>query len=41
VTVIEWPESISPLLPPDTRHWRLEIASLTERTIHKKEAPHA
>ncbi len=35
VTVIEWPETISALLPPDTRHWRLEIASMTERTIHK------
>ena len=35
VTVIEWPEAISSLLPADTRHWRIEIASLTERTIHK------
>ena len=35
ITVIEWPEKIAALLPPDTRRWRLEIASLTERTIHK------
>ena len=35
VTVIEWPESIRKLLPPHTRHWRLEMASLTERTIHQ------
>ena len=35
VTIIEWPEPIARLLPPDTRHWRLEIASLTERTIHR------
>jgi tRNA threonylcarbamoyladenosine biosynthesis protein TsaE len=35
VTVIEWPETIASLLPADTRHWRIEIASLTERTIHK------
>ena len=35
VTVIEWPETIAALLPADTRHWRIEIASLTERTIHK------
>jgi tRNA threonylcarbamoyladenosine biosynthesis protein TsaE len=36
VTVIEWPEHISRLLPADTRHWLLEVASLTERTIHQK-----
>ena len=34
VTVIEWPERIEGLLPPETRHWRMEVASLTERTIH-------
>jgi tRNA threonylcarbamoyladenosine biosynthesis protein TsaE len=33
VTVIEWPEQIAGLLPRDTRHWRIEVASLTERTI--------
>jgi tRNA threonylcarbamoyladenosine biosynthesis protein TsaE len=33
VTVIEWPERIADLLPPGTRHWELEVASLTERTI--------
>ncbi len=36
VTVIEWPESVGALLPPDTRHWQIDVASLTERTIHKK-----
>jgi tRNA threonylcarbamoyladenosine biosynthesis protein TsaE len=35
VTVIEWPETIASILPANTRHWRIEIASLTERTIHK------
>ena len=35
VTVIEWPERIEKLLPPTTRHWRIEVASLTERTIHQ------
>jgi tRNA threonylcarbamoyladenosine biosynthesis protein TsaE len=35
VTVIEWPERIPSLLPPGTRHWRLEVVSMTERTIHK------
>ncbi len=35
VTVIEWPERIASLLPPGTRRWRLEIVSLTERTIHR------
>lgn len=35
VTVIEWPERIASLLPPDARRWRLEIVSLTERTVHK------
>jgi len=35
VTVIEWPERIAALLPPHTRHWELEVASLTERTIKK------
>jgi|HubBroStandDraft_1064217.scaffolds.fasta_scaffold182427_2 tRNA threonylcarbamoyladenosine biosynthesis protein TsaE len=36
VTVIEWPERIASLLPPQTRHWDLEVASLTERTIRRK-----
>ncbi len=36
VTVIEWPEKIPNLLPSHTRHWMLEVASLTERTIHQK-----
>jgi tRNA threonylcarbamoyladenosine biosynthesis protein TsaE len=33
VTVIEWPDRIPNLLPPQTRHWQLEVASLTERVI--------
>ena len=36
VTVIEWPERILGLLPPQTQHWELEVASLTERIIRKK-----
>jgi tRNA threonylcarbamoyladenosine biosynthesis protein TsaE len=34
VTVIEWPEHIPTLLPAQTRHWELEVVSLTERVIH-------
>ncbi|HEX4139258.1 MAG TPA: tRNA (adenosine(37)-N6)-threonylcarbamoyltransferase complex ATPase subunit type 1 TsaE [Candidatus Methylacidiphilales bacterium] len=33
VTVIEWPDRIPSLLPPQTRHWQIEVASLTERVI--------
>ena len=33
VTVIEWPERIPSLLPADTRHWELQVVSLTERVI--------
>ena len=33
VTVIEWPERIASILPPQTRHWQLEVISLTERVI--------
>ena len=36
VTVIEWPERIASLLPPQTIHWELEVASLTERVIKRK-----
>ncbi len=36
VTVIEWPEKIASLLPPETQHWELEVASLTERVIKRK-----
>jgi tRNA threonylcarbamoyladenosine biosynthesis protein TsaE len=35
VTVIEWPDRISSLLPPNTQHWELEVVSLTERVIRK------
>lgn len=35
VTVIEWPERIASILPPDTRHWELEVVSLTERVIRQ------
>ena len=37
VTIIEWPERIATILPPDTQHWELEVASLTERVVRKKE----
>jgi tRNA threonylcarbamoyladenosine biosynthesis protein TsaE len=33
VTLIEWPDRIPSLLPPETRHWQLEVVSLTERVI--------
>jgi tRNA threonylcarbamoyladenosine biosynthesis protein TsaE len=33
VTIIEWPERIPTLLPPQTRRWELQVASLTERVI--------
>lgn len=36
VTVIEWPEKIASYLPPQTQHWELEVASLTERVIKRK-----
>ena len=36
VTVIEWPERIASLLPPQTRHWELEVVSLTERVIRQR-----
>ena len=39
VTVIEWPERIASILPPQTRHWELEVVSLTERVIRKREEP--
>jgi len=35
VTVIEWPERITSLLPPQTQHWELEVVSLTERVIRQ------
>lgn len=37
VTIIEWPERIASLLPPQTRHWELDVASLTERVIKRRE----
>jgi tRNA threonylcarbamoyladenosine biosynthesis protein TsaE len=39
VTVIEWPERIASLLPPQTQHWTLEVVSLTERVIRQMEEP--
>jgi tRNA threonylcarbamoyladenosine biosynthesis protein TsaE len=39
VTVIEWAERIPSILPPRTQHWELEVVSLTERVIRKKEEP--
>jgi tRNA threonylcarbamoyladenosine biosynthesis protein TsaE len=41
VTVIEWPERITSLLPDHTQHWELEVVSLTERVIKRKDSPHA
>jgi tRNA threonylcarbamoyladenosine biosynthesis protein TsaE len=42
VTVIEWPDRIPALLPPETRHWELQVVSLTERVIRDlAEAPAA
>jgi len=37
VTVIEWPERIALILPPQTQHWELEVVSLTERVIRQIE----
>jgi tRNA threonylcarbamoyladenosine biosynthesis protein TsaE len=37
VTVIEWPERIASILPPQTQHWKLEVVSLTERVIRQIE----
>jgi len=37
VTFIEWPDRIASILPPQTRHWRLEVVSLTERVIRQIE----
>ncbi len=33
VTVIEWAERITDLLPAETRQWEIQVASLTERII--------
>lgn len=38
VTLIEWPERIASLLPPETQFWELEVVSLTERVIRQVEA---
>jgi tRNA threonylcarbamoyladenosine biosynthesis protein TsaE len=38
VTLIEWPERIASILPPQTQHWELEVVSLTERVIRQVEA---
>ena len=35
VTILEWPERVATLLPPQTQHWQLEVASLTERIIRR------
>jgi tRNA threonylcarbamoyladenosine biosynthesis protein TsaE len=37
VTVIEWPDRIASILPPETQHWGLEVVSLTERVIRQIE----
>ena len=36
VTVIEWPDRIASILPPETQHWELEVVSLTERVIRQR-----
>ncbi len=35
VTVIEWPEKITPLLPLSTQFWEIRVVSLTERIIER------
>jgi tRNA threonylcarbamoyladenosine biosynthesis protein TsaE len=35
VTLIEWPDRVPTLLPLQTRHWLLEVVSLTERVIRE------
>ncbi len=35
VTVIEWPEMVMSLLPANTQHWEIQVASLTERIIRR------
>jgi len=37
VTIIEWPDRLASILPAEVRHWELEVVSLTERVIRKKE----
>jgi tRNA threonylcarbamoyladenosine biosynthesis protein TsaE len=37
VTVIEWAERIASILPVTTMHWELEVVSLTERVVRRKE----
>ncbi len=37
VTVIEWPDRITGLLPAHTQHWMLEVVSLSERVIRPVE----
>lgn len=39
VTILEWPERIAPLLPANTRHFTIEVASLNERQISPCELP--
>lgn len=35
VTIVEWPERVAEILPPDAQHWELEVVSLTERVIRR------
>jgi tRNA threonylcarbamoyladenosine biosynthesis protein TsaE len=37
VTVIEWPERIEHMLPPETRRYEILIVSLTERVVRLRE----
>lgn len=36
VTVIEWPDRVVPILPANTRHFTIEVASLNERLIYPR-----
>lgn len=35
VTVIEWPDRVDSILPPQTWHYTLEVASINERIIKR------
>jgi tRNA threonylcarbamoyladenosine biosynthesis protein TsaE len=37
VTVVEWPETVEALLPEHTQRWEVQVASLTERVIQRKD----
>jgi tRNA threonylcarbamoyladenosine biosynthesis protein TsaE len=37
VTIIEWAERIASILPVTTMHWEVEVVSLTERVVRRRE----